>query len=180
MSILMLTVSNNLIPYLYTGKTKRASSVATIRLALKWRKIVTAEFVFQIANGVALAAWVALGCAIVFRRDGLRRWVGYVPITLSALYSLLILLFFFKAEGGFDTLANVQKLFTSPWAALAGWVHYLAFDLLVGTWIARETALLSLPRWPMIALLPLTFMFGPAGYLGFEITKFLLTKEKQS
>jgi hypothetical protein len=180
MSIYMLTVSSNLIPYLYTGKTRKASWVAAIRLSFKWRKIVTAEFVFQLANGVTLAAWVALGCAIVFRRDWLTRAVCLVPIALSALYSLLILLFFFKAEGGFDTLANVQKLFTSPWAALAGWVHYLAFDLLVGTWIARETSRLALPRWPLIPLLLLTFMFGPAGYLGFEITKFLFAKEKQS
>jgi hypothetical protein len=176
----MLTVSNNLILYLYTGKTRKASWVVAIRLSSKWRKIVTADFVFQIANGVTLAAWIALGCAIVLRREGLMRWVGYVPLALSALYALLILLFFAKAEGGFDTLAHVQKLFTSPWAALAGWVHYLAFDLLVGTWIARETEQLALPRWPMIALLPLTFMFGPAGYLGFEITKFLFAKEKQS
>jgi hypothetical protein len=176
----MLTVSSNLIPYLYIVKTKKASWVVTTRLALKWRKIVTAEFVFQIANGLTLVTWIVLGCAIVFRREGLMRWIGFVPVAMSALYALLILLFFFKAEGGFDTLANVQKLFTSPWAALAGWVHYLAFDLLVGTWIARETSRLVLPRWPMIVLLPLTFMFGPAGYLGFEITKFLFAKEKQS
>jgi ABC-type sugar transport system permease subunit len=141
---------------------------------------VTADFVFQIANGVALITWVALGCAIVFRREGLMRWIGFVPIALSALYALLILLFFFKAEGGFDSLANVQRLFISPWAALAGWVHYLAFDLLIGTWIARETTRLALPRWPLIALLPLTFMFGPAGFLGFEITKFLFAKDNAS
>jgi hypothetical protein len=176
----MLTVSSNLIPYLDTGKTRKSSWVVTTQLSLKWRKIVTADFVFQLTNAVTLAAWIVLGCAIVFRRDGLMGWVGYVPLALSALYSLLILLFFFKAEGGFDSLANVQKLFTSPWAALAGWVHYLAFDLLVGTWIARETTRLALPRWPLIALLPLTFMFGPAGYLGFETTKFLFAKDKQS
>jgi hypothetical protein len=176
----MLTLSSNLIPYLYTGKTRKASWVVAIRFALKWRKIVTADFVFQIANTLTLVAWIVLGCGIVFRREELMRWVGFVPLALSALYTLLILLFFFKADGGFDTLANVQKLFTLPWAALAGWVHYLAFDLFVGTWIARETARLFLPRWPLIALLPLTFMFGPAGYLGFEITKFLFAKEKQS
>jgi hypothetical protein len=57
---------------------------------------------------------------------------------------------------------------------LAGWVHYLAFDLFVGAHIAKSSAELGLPRWPLILLLPLTFMFGPLGLLGFEVTKLLL------
>ena len=68
-------------------------------------------------------------------------------------------------------LENVQKLFTSPWAALAGWIHYLAFDLFMGARIARGIAEQGLPRWPLVLLLPLTFLFGPIGYLAFEIIK---------
>lgn len=140
----------------------------------------TAEAVFSIANMVALLSWVALLIAVWRRTDWLRDVVlgRAVPLVLAVLYAALIVFFFAKAQGGFDTLANVQLLFTSPWAALAGWVHYLAFDLFVGCWIARQTMAAGLPRWPLIIILPLTFMFGPIGLVAFEVTHVLFQPKK--
>jgi hypothetical protein len=133
----------------------------------------TASGLFQLFNLLALAGWVVLAIGVVLKRPWLRDTLAgtYIPVTLSAAYAILIALFFFGAEGGFDSLENVQKLFTAPWAALASWVHYLAFDLVMGARIARGMEEQGLPRWPLVALLPLTFMFGPAGYLAFEILK---------
>ncbi len=133
----------------------------------------TASGLFSAFNMFAIVGWIALAAGIVFKRPWLRDTVAgtYIPVALSAAYAVLILLFFGAADGGFDTLENVQKLFTSPWAALAGWVHYLAFDLFMGARIAKGMAEQGLPRWPLVVLLPLTFMFGPAGYLAFEIIK---------
>jgi hypothetical protein len=76
----------------------------------------------------------------------------------------LIAIFWSSTEGGFDTLANVQKLFTSPWAALAGWIHYLAFDLFIGALLARKVMEAGLPRLVLVPVLPLTFLFGPIGF----------------
>ena len=42
--------------------------------------------------------------------------------------------------GGFGSLAEVRQLFERPGLLAAGWLHYLAFDLFVGTWIARDAA----------------------------------------
>jgi hypothetical protein len=133
----------------------------------------TSETVFSIANMVALLSWVVLLLAVWRKSNWLRDDVlgRYVPLALAVLYTALIVFFFGKAQSGFDTLANVQLLFTSPWAALAGWVHYLAFDLFVGCWIARQTMTVGLPRWPLVIILPLTFMFGPMGLLAFEVTR---------
>ena len=128
---------------------------------------------FSAFSLIAMAGWLALAAGVVLRRPWLRDTLAgtYIPVALSAAYAILIAFFFFGAEGGFDSLENVQKLFTSPWAALAGWVHYLAFDLFMGARIARGMEEQGLPRWPLVALLPLTFMFGPAGYLAFEVLK---------
>jgi hypothetical protein len=133
----------------------------------------TASNLFSAFNMAALLGWLILGAGVFLNRSFLRDTVAglWLPVLLSAGYAALILLFFGGAEGGFDTLENVQKLFTSPWAALAGWVHYLAFDLWMGSRIARESEALGLPRWPLIGLLPLTFLFGPMGYLAFEAIK---------
>jgi hypothetical protein len=133
----------------------------------------TASGLFSVFNMLAMAGWIILALGVILKRDWLRDVVvgTYIPVAISAAYLLLIVFFFADAEGGFDTLENVQKLFTSSWAALAGWIHYLAFDLFMGARIARGLAEQGLPRWPLILLLPLTFLFGPIGYLAFEIIK---------
>jgi Domain of unknown function (DUF4281) len=138
--------------------------------------ILTAAQLFQIVNPLALVGWLVLIASILLKKPVWRDSIAgrFWPLGLSALYTALIVFFFFQAPGGFDTLANVQLLFTSEWAALAGWVHYLAFDLFVGAWIAHHMMEQGLPRWPLIVLLPLTFMFGPMGLVGYEVTRLLL------
>ena len=133
----------------------------------------TASALFPVFSTLALVGWAALSAGVFLKRPWLRDVLAgtYVPVLVSASYLVLIVLFFGGADGGFDTLENVQKLFTSPWAALAGWMHYLAFDLFMGARIARGMEEQGLPRWPLIILLPLTFLFGPIGYLAFEIIK---------
>ena len=133
----------------------------------------TASSLFSAFNMLAMTGWIILALGVALKRDWLRDVVAgiYIPVMISVAYAILIVFFFAAAEGGFDTLANVQKLFTSPWAALAGWIHYLAFDLFMGARIARGMAEQGLPRWPLILLLPITFLFGPIGYLAFEIIK---------
>jgi Domain of unknown function (DUF4281) len=133
----------------------------------------TADQVFSIANAAALVGWIVLAAAVIFKRPFWRDQIAgrAFPMALAILYTALIVFFFGQAEGGFGSLADVQKLFTAPWVVVAGWVHYLAFDLFVGAWIARQIMELGLPRWLLIILLPLTFMFGPVGYLGFEAAR---------
>jgi Domain of unknown function (DUF4281) len=139
---------------------------------------VTADLIFQIVNPLALLGWIILTASILLKRPFWRDVIAGQawPLAFSVVYTCLIIFFFAKADGGFDTLANVQKLFTSPWAALAGWVHYLAFDLLVGAFISKRIMEDGMPRLTLILLLPLTFMFGPIGYLGYQLTRLTLRK----
>ncbi len=129
------------------------------------------EQLFSSASTLAMVGWVIL----IFLP---RRWTWVnvipallIPLILSVLYSYLIARYFFSAEGGFDTLANVQLLFTAPAAALAGWVHYLAFDLFVGGVVAKQADNIGLSRLIQAPILLMTFMFGPFGYLLFVLIK---------
>ena len=57
---------------------------------------------------------------------------------------------------------------------LAGWIHYLAFDLLIGTWETRDARERGLPHLLLVPCLVLTFLLGPAGwllYMGVRLTK---------
>lgn len=60
-----------------------------------------------------------------------------------------------------------MRLLAKPELALAGWVHYLAFDLFVGGWEVRTAHAEAIPFIFVIPCLVLTFLFGPAGLLAF-------------
>jgi hypothetical protein len=127
----------------------------------------TPDILFSLANGLALAGWIILAAGIALDRPFLRdRLAGaLLPLALSLAYCLLLARFWWQAPGGFGSLAGVQALFTSPWIALAGWIHYLAFDLAIGAHLARRMGVAGWPRLAVIAVLPLAFLFGPVGYL---------------
>ena len=46
-----------------------------------------------------------------------------------------------------------------------GWTHYLAFDLFVGLWIARDADAKGFSRLVQLPILVLTLMAGPSGLL---------------
>lgn len=133
------------------------------------------DAIFSGANTLALMSWLAL---IALPRWQSLRLVLQVGVVLSMclLYAVLIQAYFFKVEGGgFFTLNAVQKLFTSREIALAGWIHYLAFDLFVGLWIAQRADFMGLSRWLQAPILITTFMFGPIGLMAFAVV-FLATR----
>ena len=69
-------------------------------------------------------------------------------------------------EGGsFTTIEGVRTLFSSDPGLVLGWVHYLAFDLFVGIWIARDADAKGYSRILQAPILFATFMAGPFGLL---------------
>ena len=123
------------------------------------------EPLFSAANTLALAAW--LGLLVLPRWPALLQAIrlGVVSL-LAAGYSALVLVYFFRVEGGgFGSLAAVKILLSSNPVLLAGWVHYLAFDLFVGVWLAERLDAQRVARPLQALVLITTFMFGPLGYL---------------
>lgn len=119
---------------------------------------------FRLVNAAALIAWAAL--ILLPRWNWLRHLsLGGVVGGLCALYATLIAIYFFPAGGSFFTFTGIQQLFASPQVLLAGWVHYLAFDLFIGWWIAQRLDTRGVSRWLQAPLLVTTFMFGPMGLL---------------
>jgi Domain of unknown function (DUF4281) len=126
------------------------------------------DLLFRLCNVAALASWVLIVAAPRWKLvPQIIRW-GVLTL-MAVLYSVLIAVYFFRVEGGgFSSLAAVQALFTSREVALAGWVHYLAFDLFVGLWIAEKSDDLGIARIVQAPVLVTTFMFGPLGFLMFQ------------
>jgi hypothetical protein len=88
-----------------------------------------------------------------------------MPALLGVVYVVLIALSLPGSDGGFSSLAGVRALFVDPRGLLAGWTHYLAFDLFIGGWEVRDAQQRGIPHLLVVPALVLTFLFGPAGLL---------------
>jgi hypothetical protein len=122
---------------------------------------------FKIANTIALVCWLLL--LVLPRYPQLLALLRYGVISFFAVcYAAIVVLCFSSIEGGgFNSLAQVKILFSSDAAVLAGWIHYLAFDLFVGLWIAEQCDRNKIGRLLQVPLLFFTFMLGPIGLLLF-------------
>ena len=72
----------------------------------------------------------------------------------------------------FTTLDGVMALFDSRGGATIGWIHYLAFDLFVGIWAARNADRRGIHRLVQGPILFFIFMLGPLG-----LTLYLVTRQ---
>jgi hypothetical protein len=131
----------------------------------------TPNQIFSIVNAIALVAWILL---IALPRP---RWVAgvgtalVVPAFFAFAYIAIIVTPFGRTAGGFSSLPAVAQLFGNPWLLLAGWIHYLAFDLFVGSWEVRDARDRGIPHLAVVPCLALTFLFGPAGWLLYVVVR---------
>lgn len=133
------------------------------------------ERIFSLAGMVVLPCWVLIAAAPGWRWS--QRLATFVaPLLIAAVYVWLLVAHPVAKGGGFNSLAQVSVLFRSPYALLAGWIHYLALDLFTGAWEAREAARLGISRWVVLPCLLLTFLFGPLGLAVFLLVKLAMRK----
>lgn len=67
------------------------------------------------------------------------------------------------AGGSFSSIEGVRALFATDGGLTIGWLHYLAFDLFVGLWIAKDADAKDFSRILQAPILFATFMAGPVG-----------------
>lgn len=130
----------------------------------------TADQLFSILNLITVAAWLPLVCLPRLRWTATHLPV-LMPLLLAVVYVVLIAATLPRSEGGFSSLAGVRALFDNPWALLAGWTHYLAFDLFIGGWEVRDAQQRGVPHVLIVPALVLTFLLGPAGLLVYIATR---------
>ncbi|MCX2483240.1 ABA4-like family protein [Pedobacter sp. MR2016-24] len=127
--------------------------------------------IFSLVSSLAAVQWLLL---IILPKWRVTLWlISYplVPIVLSVIYCIYITGFFSISGGGYGSLQQVRTLFANDSLLLAGWVHYLAFDLLIGFAIIRSSQERNISHWLVIPCLVMTFMFGPVGFLLYQIIK---------
>ena len=135
--------------------------------------------VFQIASNLVLVQWLLM---IVAPRWFVTQWLiksCVIPVVIAVIYATYLF------SGGpinfsdFGSLEGVKKLFAtaSDSVMLAGWVHYLAFDLMVGSWVLGNSHEHGISHWLIIPCLFFCFMLGPVGLLLYWIIRTIKTKQ---
>lgn len=136
------------------------------------------DAVFQLCNTIALIGWLILLIASPFWKNVDQLLIGVVITLFAVVYAWLIFQSFNPADvEKFSTLDGIMQLFTNKTAVTAGWVHYLAFDLMTGIWIKKNAMLHGISHWLLIPCLLFTFMLGPVGLLLYLLIRLLITKE---
>lgn len=122
------------------------------------------ETLFSVAGMIAAVGWLPL---VFVPRQPFTQIISTViaPMLLAAIYLYLIAMHMQGAEGGFGSLADVATLFQQRELLLAGWIHYLCFDLFIGAWEVRDAQRNGIAHLAVIPCLLMTFMLGPIGLL---------------
>lgn len=120
---------------------------------------------FGLMNLAALGGWAVLILAP-------RGWMALgqvprllVPGAIAMIYAALVAAYLAESGGGFGSIAEVRTLFASDPVLVAGWGHYLGFDLLVGAMLADRMDEAGVARLLQAPVLLLVFLLGPLGWL---------------
>lgn len=139
----------------------------------------TPTTIFSIANALVLPMWLLMLIAPKWKVTQFLCNYKLIPLALSLIYVVYVVTGLLETGiPDFGSLDSVMQLFTDEKAVLAGWIHYLAFDLLVGMWMLQENKKIGIHQLLMVPCLLGSFMFGPLGFLLFMIIK--STKKTQS
>jgi heme A synthase len=136
------------------------------------------DSIFQICNNIAMLGWIVLLVISPFW-SGFDKFLIGIVITLFAIVYAWLIFQVFRPEDfeKFGSLDGVMELFTNKVAVTAGWVHYLAFDLLTGTWIKKNAQKYGIHHLILVPCLLFTFMLGPIGLLLYLLVRLIKTKQ---
>ncbi len=136
----------------------------------------TPELVFLIVNGSVIPFWLLLA---ILPHWGPTQFLVHsvaIPLLLGVAYAWFLTQGLGVEGASFSSLAGVQTFFTDDAAALAGWIHYLVFDLFIGAWEVRDARRRGISHWFVLPCLFFTLMAGPIGLLLYLVLRFALSR----
>ena len=137
----------------------------------------TPDRIFELCNSLALPGWIIL-MFMPFWSNRDKFIVGIIISLFAIIYTWLIFSSFDPSGfQNFSSLDGVMSLFTNKTMVTAGWVHYLAFDLMTGVFIVQNARLHGINHWLTVPCLFFTFMLGPFGLLLYLLLRMVITRK---
>ena len=129
------------------------------------------DVLLRILNVPVLLGWAAM---VFAPRTRLTKWYlesDALPLVIGAVYLLKVAPHLPGLLSQFDTLPHIEAALRMPGMLFAGWIHYLAFDFLVGRVVLADARRRGIPHLLVVPCLLLTFMLGPSGYLAYAAVR---------
>jgi hypothetical protein len=130
------------------------------------------EIIFTVTTGIALFGWLILFLLSPFVLEIDKFLIGVIICLLALVYAWLLIRSFHPSDAlKFTRLGGVMELFQNKIIVTAGWVHYLALDLLTGIWIRRNADKYGFPYGVVVLCLLITMMIAPVGILVYLVIR---------
>jgi hypothetical protein len=167
--------------WMWSWNTKGQLTFIQLTEREEWRKpcasweeaFMSLETLFKFASYSVIPFWLLL---IFAPRWSWTTRLGHSPVLLlllTPIYAYMLFGYGATPEGmDFGSLYGVMVGFAAPQIAVAGWIHYLIFDLFVGAWETRDAQRRGVPHLLVIPCLIATLMVGPIGLLLYVLVRF--------
>ena len=138
--------------------------------------LVSPDALFTLCTRAVLPPWACLVLAPRWKWSARLAAPMVLPPIFGVIYLYLAIAYFPQSKGSFGSLHGVSRFFQEPNPALAGWLHYLAFDLFIGAWMVRDAQQQKIPHLAVVPCLVLTFLLGPIGLLLYLVLRAVKTR----
>ena len=140
------------------------------------------ENIYLMANWGVLPFWLLL---IILPNHGVTNFFAQsiiAPLFLAIAYGFVAYNIFlegnildsFELYSGLD---GIYSMFSNESFLLIFWIHFLAINLFLGAWIARDSNKYMTPRFFVIIALTLTYFTGPIGLLLYWFIRIFFAKK---
>jgi hypothetical protein len=145
------------------------------------------DTIFNVVNIIPLPVWLLMIITPEWHVTHKNVKSHITSIVIAVIFVILNIIFFMNDTDTFDvtgffSLDVITYVFSKKFIVLICWVHYLAFDLLIGSWIFLDNFNKGkpIPHLLIILCLILTYGFGPSGFLLYVTLKNIFKVKKTS
>ena len=152
-------------------------------MLIQFQDYLTFENIYLWTNFSILPFWLML--IIIPNSKFTRFFVNSIilPLILSSIYIYIIYQIILLDEPMLDvlklylSLENLYTVFSTESFLLAFWLHFLALNLFLGSWISRDGVKYNIPRGLVSVPLILVYFTGPLGLVLFWIVRVFYAKK---
>lgn len=130
--------------------------------------------ILHAVNLGSLPAWISL--VLLPRWRHTKTITTAIAVAYSFLYVVLAYVLFSKAMfamdlNAFSTTAGLTQMFTDATSVLAGWAHFIVFDLWTARFFVLDSARSNIPHLAVVPCILGCMFFGPLGLLTYVTVK---------
>ena len=152
-------------------------------MLIQLQEYLTFENIYLFSNYCILPFWLLLILIPTSRIAQIFVNSIIVPLILSTTYIYVIYQAILLDEPFFDifklylSIDNLYTIFATESFLLVFWIHFLALNLFLGSWVSRDAIKYNIPKKIVIFPLILIYFTGPAGLVLYWFFRIFYSKK---